>query len=187
GGRARRFGGQDKSRLLVEGRTIIVRQVELLQPLASAVLVIAPEVARFADLPVRVVADRVAGIGAVGGIDAALHASQTAATLVVAADMPYLTTPLLTLLIDRAPEARDGAWVSTARGVEPLVACYNATARQSVAAFIAAGGRRARDLGEVLEMAAVGPADLETVGDPARLLTNINTPDDYARIQYGSA
>src|SRR5690606_27291854 len=50
GGRARRFGGQDKSRLLVEGRTIIVRQVELLQPLASAVLVIAPEVARFADL-----------------------------------------------------------------------------------------------------------------------------------------
>jgi molybdopterin-guanine dinucleotide biosynthesis protein A len=187
GGRARRFGGQDKSRLLVEGRSIIVRQVAVLQPLASEILVIAPDAQRFSDVPVRVVADRISGIGAVGGIDAALHASTTQLTLVVASDMPWLSRPLLAHLADRACDGRDGAWVRTKSGVEPLVACYRADARQRVAAFIDAGGRRARDLATVLDMAVVGRDHLSSFGDPDRLLANINTPDDYARIQYDSA
>ena len=68
GGRARRFGGQDKSRLLVEGRSIIVRQLEVLQQVAADVIVVGAPAERFADLGVRSVPDTLPGHGALGGI-----------------------------------------------------------------------------------------------------------------------
>jgi molybdopterin-guanine dinucleotide biosynthesis protein A len=186
GGGARRFGGQDKGRLVVAGRTIIVRQVEILQRVSSELLIVAPDPARFTDLPARVVPDRTAGLGAIGGIDAALHAASLDQVLVVACDLPFLTAGLLARLVALS-QGHDGAWVRTDRGVEPLVACYRTKARDRVAQYIDAGGRRASDLGRVLDMAELTSPDLDAFGDPARLLANINTPDDYARVQYGSA
>jgi molybdopterin-guanine dinucleotide biosynthesis protein A len=186
GGGARRFGGQDKGRLVVAGRTIIVRQVEVLQRVASELLIVAPDAARFADLPAKVVPDRLPGLGAIGGIDAALHATASHRVIVVACDLPFLTAELLARLVSLST-GHDGAWVRTGRGVEPLVACYGTAARDRVAAFIEAGGRKASDLGGVLNMAELASPDLDRFGDPARLLANINTPGDYARVQYGPA
>lgn len=186
GGGARRFGGQDKGRLVVAGRTIIVRQVEVLQRVASELLIVAPDASRFADLPARVVPDRAAGLGAIGGIDSALHATSCERVLVVAGDLPFLTSELLAHLV-RLCQDRDGAWIRTHRGVEPLVACYRTAARDRVAQYIAGGGRKASDLGTVLDMAELVSPDLDRFGDPARLLANINTPDDYARVQYDPA
>ncbi len=186
GGGARRFGGQDKGRLVVSGRTIIIRQVEVLQRVASELLVVAQDPARFGDLPVRVVPDRSAGLGAIGGIDAALHATSCDRVIVVACDLPFLTSALLDHLVQLSAE-RDGAWIRTERGVEPLVACYHTRARDRVARYIDAGGRRASALGGLLDMAELTSPDLDQFGEPARLLANINTPDDYARVQYDPA
>lgn len=188
GGGARRFGGRDKSHLVVEGRTIIVRQVEILQRVASTLFVVTHQPDRYRGHPVLVVGDRVAGAGAIGGIDAALHAAAPAhdRVLVVACDLPLLTSDLLARLVELAGE-RDGAWVATARGVEPLVACYRTAVRDRVAAYIDAGRRRAAGLAEILDMTVLGPPELDTFGPAERLLANINTPDDYARVQYRSA
>jgi molybdopterin-guanine dinucleotide biosynthesis protein A len=188
GGRASRFGGQDKSRLVVEGRTIIVRQVEVLQRVASSLLVVAQDASRFADLPVVVVPDRIPGLGAVGGIDAALHALPDGCdrVIVVASDLPGLTPALLAALAERAGN-HDGAWVCGPQGPEPLIACYRRHCRTPVADYIARGGRRASGLEAVLALTAIEGAELEHFGDPARLLANINTPEDYARVQYRPA
>jgi molybdopterin-guanine dinucleotide biosynthesis protein A len=186
GGGARRFNGQDKGRLVVEGRTIIVRQVEILQRLAAHLFVVSHDPARYADLPVTVVPDRVAGLGAIGGIDAAVHAAGTDRVIVVACDLPFLTAELLGRLVDMTA-GHDGAWVRTSRGVEPLVACYAGAARARIAAQIAAGRLKAADLGDVLRMAELASPELDTFGAPDRLLANVNTPGDYARVQYGPA
>jgi len=186
GGSARRYGGQDKSRLVIAGRTIIVRQMEILQRVASDVLIVAPDATRFEGLPVRVVPDRVPGLGAIGGIDAALHASWSERVIVIACDLPFLTSELLSHLVELS-RGRDGAWIRTVRGVEPLIACYQRAARDRVAQFISTGGRKASDIGQVLDMAELQSPDLDRFGDPVRLLANINTPGDYARVQYGPA
>lgn len=186
GGMARRFGGQDKGRLLIGGRSIIVRQVEILQRVASDILVVSGDASRFADLPVRVVPDRVAGLGAIGGIDAALHATAVDRVVTIACDLPFLTSDLLARLTSLA-KGHDGAWVRTDRGVEPLVACYRTAARDKVTAFIDAGDRRASDLGRVLDMAELASPALDAFGNPDRLLANVNTPGDYARVQYDPA
>ena len=182
GGQARRFGGRDKSRLVVSGRSIIVRQVELLQRVTDEVLVVGPDPARFADVPVTVVGDVIAGAGALGGILTALEFTPADRVLVVACDLPFLTEGLLRALLTLA-ESGDGAWVETTRGPEPLVACYRQSARGPIRAAIMSGRLKAADLGHHLKLHALSGDALSAFGAPAHLLDNLNTPEDYARVQ----
>jgi molybdopterin-guanine dinucleotide biosynthesis protein A len=52
-----------------------------------------------------------------------------------------------------------------------------------VRAAIEAGRLKLADLAAVIDVAELTGADLLRFGDPARLLTNVNTPGDYERIQ----
>jgi molybdopterin-guanine dinucleotide biosynthesis protein A len=183
GGRAERLGGIDKCRLLVDGRSIIVRQVDVLQRIARDLFVVAPDAERFADLHCPVYPDHLPGLGAIGGVYTALRAAAHSRVLVVACDLPFLHEGLLQELARRAAAA-DGAWVRTARRIEPLLACYQTRIAPIVLDEIRAGRLAARDLGSVLRMAEVGPTDLAAFGSEDDLVANVNTPDDYARVQY---
>jgi molybdopterin-guanine dinucleotide biosynthesis protein A len=184
GGRARRFGGQDKSRLVVEGRTIIVRQLEVLQQVADPVFVVGPDPARYADLGLTVHPDAVPDAGALGGIYTALLHATTDRVLVVACDLPFLHAGLLTRLIERS-EAGDAAWARSDIQAQPLLACYRRDAHARIRSQIDAGHLRATDLAHTLDIVEIGPDEIVTYGPPERLLANLNTPADYARVQYG--
>ena len=182
GGQARRFGGRDKSRLAVQGRSIIVRQVEVLQRVASEIFIVSTQTGRYSDLGLPVHPDRLASCGVLGAIYTALEVASADPVLVVACDLPFLDAGLLTLICERAAGA-DGAWVRTERGVEPLLACYQRAAAPRLRARIDAGLLKAADIGETLAMIDVTATDVARFGVPDRLLTNVNTPDDYARVQ----
>jgi len=182
GGQARRFGGRDKSRLVVDGRSIIVRQIEVLQRITPDVFIVATETARFADLALPVHPDALPGAGAIGGLYTALEAASADRVIVVACDLPFLDEGMLGRLVELAA-AGDGAWVRTPGGVEPLLACYRREARTTVRAEILAGRLKLQDLAVHLHMAELDAKELARFGPAARLLANINTPDDYARIQ----
>ena len=182
GGQARRFGGRDKSRLVVDGRSIIVRQIEVLQRITPDVFIVAPEAARFADLALPVHPDALPGAGAIGGLYTALEAATSDRVIVVACDLPFLDEGMLGRLVELAASG-DGAWVRTPGGVEPLLACYRREARATVRAEILAGRLKLQDLAAHLQMVELDAEELARFGPAARLLANINTPDDYARIQ----
>src|SRR5438132_14393288 len=92
GGRARRLGGRDKSRLIVQGVSIINRQIPVLQQVAATVFVVAaePDDTRFSDLRLPVYGDVVPDAGAIGGILTALDVSTHHRAIVVACDLPFL-------------------------------------------------------------------------------------------------
>jgi molybdopterin-guanine dinucleotide biosynthesis protein A len=182
GGQARRFGGRDKSRLVVDGRSIIVRQVDVLQRVAQQILVISSDASRFADLGLPVHADVIPGAGAMGGLYTALEAASSELVIVVACDLPFLDERMLTRLLELASTG-DGAWVRTADGVEPLLACYRRDVRTTIRREILGGRLKLADLASRLDMVELEGAELSRFGPAARLLANINTPDDYARIQ----
>lgn len=181
GGQATRFGGLDKSRLRISGRTIISRQVALLQPLSDDLFIVATQHERFADTGLRVCPDALPGTGVLGAILTALESTTADRVLVVACDLPFLTSGLMTRLLELALDS-DGAWVKTPAGAEPLVACYRQHAAPLIRAGLAAGRRKATDLGELLSLREIGLAELETFGDPAQLLANINSPQDLSTI-----
>lgn len=174
GGQARRFGGRDKSRLVIDGRTIIVRQKDVLQRVASELFIVAPDAGRYGDLGLPVYPDVIPASGPLGGLATALERARAPRVLVVACDLPFLDDTLLTSLADAAREG-DGAWARSARGVEPLVACYRRSARGAVRGAILAGRLALVDLGAVLRM--------RTIDVAAAAIENVNTPADYDRLQ----
>ena len=182
GGRARRFDGRDKSRLLVEGRPIINRQMEILQQLTDQIFVVAGDASRFADLGLPVHADLVPGIGAIGGIYTAVEVATAECVLTVACDLPFLDARLLARLVTLAA-GRDGAWVRAARGPEPFLACYQRTARARILARIDAGQLKASELGATLDLAELDEDEVARFGPVERLLANVNTPEDYERLK----
>ena len=186
GGRARRFGGQDKARLLVQGRSIIDRQIEVLRSVADDVFLVGGKPAhdpeRFADLGVPVFPDVVSGAGALGGILTALESTTADRVIVVACDMPFLVTGLLQALT-RLAESSDGAWVRTARGPEPLIACYRQTARGRIREAVEAGDLKAASLDQRLQLRELTEQDVAAFGPVELLLANLNTPEDYAQVQ----
>jgi molybdopterin-guanine dinucleotide biosynthesis protein A len=182
GGAARRFGGRDKSRLVVDGRAIIVRQIDVLETIAAPVFIVGGEATRFADLGLPVVPDLIAGAGAIGGIYTALEHADVDRVIVIACDLPFLTAPLLERLADLAAPG-DGAWVCSARGVEPLVAVYRRRARTAIRAAIEAGRLKAADLAHVLQMVEMTGETIAEFGAPERLLANVNSPEEYAQVQ----
>ncbi len=152
GGRARRFGGIEKSRLIVDGDTIIARQLAALSPITHERFVVVDHLERvnaFADVGLSAHVDQVPGAGALGGIYTALEVATTDAVITIACDLPFLTTELLNHLVHTSSGV-DGAWVVTPRGAEPLIACYRQSARAKIRREIDAGRFKAMDLGQVL-------------------------------------
>jgi len=182
GGKARRFGGRDKSRLVIEGRSIIVRQTEALQRVAHDIFIVGPQADLYADLGLPVYADLLPGFGALGGLFTALEVAREDLVLAVACDLPFLDAGLLVRLVERAA-GHDGAWIATARGTEPLIACYRRDVRTRVLDRLRRGALKAADLGATLDLAVVSADEVAEFGPIDRLLANVNTPEDFARIE----
>lgn len=181
GGHARRLGGRDKSRLLVGGRTILARQIEALAPCVSRVLLVGAHSPLPADLDIDVVPDRIVDAGPLGGLDAALAASD-GPVLLLACDMPFVTTPLLAHLIDRL-DGVEAVVPRTERGYHPLCAVFAQQCREPVRARLEAGQLRVRDLLGDLRVRIVEGDDLARFGKADRLLANVNTQADLDALE----
>ena len=179
GGRATRFGGRDKSALVVGGRSILERQIAELSQLTTDILLVGGHAV---DRRLRAVPDRVPGRGPLGGLHAALTDAKWETTVVIACDMPYITAPLLAYLAALAREA-DAAVPRTARGYHPLCAAYRRTCLEPAARRLADGRLTMIELLNDIQLRAVMPDELDRFGEHDRLLTNLNTPAEHSRLE----
>ncbi len=190
GGASSRFG-TPKGLARVGGVRILDRVARALAEVAGELLFVAnhPEAAGW--LPgVPCIPDRIPGGGGLSGVHAALvHTGRTA--LVVAWDMPFVTAPLLHALWRSCVEAgADACFPESASpvGMEPFCACYAPGCIENLETALrggAAGGARfARSLGRAAWLSA---AQVAALGDPSRLLLNVNSPADLARAEAMAA
>src|SRR5215218_3306938 len=99
GGTASRFGGMPKGLAIIDGLRIADRALLALRGATDSQLVIANDERAARWFPHdRIVADAEAGLGPLGGLRTALAAADGAAVLVVAWDMPFVTSALLATL-----------------------------------------------------------------------------------------
>src|SRR6478609_5750447 len=123
GGRARRMDGVNKGTLVVGRTAIIDRQLKTLGEVASDIFVVGRDDAAWTARGLRVIADEVPDAGPLGGIYTAIVRSPCERTLVVACDMPFLSSGLLQQLA--AVEDADVVIPRHQRGYEPLCAFYS--------------------------------------------------------------
>jgi molybdopterin-guanine dinucleotide biosynthesis protein A len=181
GGQARRLDGRDKSALQVGAVSILERQLGVLRALTPNILVVGP---RSSDLGpgVRIVLDRVPGAGALGGLYTALMDAPTEQVLIIACDMPFVTAPFLTALARLGADA-DAVIPRDDRGRHPLCASYQRRIADHVKRQLDKGVLRIADALADLQVRDMGPDDLAPFDRDGRLLTNVNTHDDYDRAQ----
>jgi molybdopterin-guanine dinucleotide biosynthesis protein A len=183
GGAATRLGGVSKSSLVVGGRTIAERQLEVLRATFPRVLVVANDAAPWAGLGVQVVGDRFASAGPLAGVHAALVATAAHDGVVcVAGDMPFVAPALLELLRDHAPDA--AAVVPRIGGrAEPLLARWGRAALPVVEARLAAGERAVHAVFDALATSWLDEPALRAVDPALRSFANVNTPEELRRAQ----
>ncbi|HEY2434040.1 MAG TPA: molybdenum cofactor guanylyltransferase [Vicinamibacterales bacterium] len=183
GGRATRFGGADKASLVVGGRRIIDRQLELLAAFSDDVMVVVNDRTRYPDLDVPVVMDRVAGAGPLGGVYTALAEARHSRVIVLACDLPFVSPALLDRLVVASEPGRheqDAVVPRTTRGLEPLAAVYRRHCAEVARRCIESGELR---MTAFLAELRVGELDAGAVAgeNEETWFENINTPHDYAR------
>lgn len=138
GGKSTRMGA-DKAFVTLDGRTLLARALELARSLTPDVRIVG-DPAKFAAFA-PVVEDIFRECGPLGGIHAALRASQTELNLILAVDVPFVSAALLQYLIARARNSGN-ATVTVARAGEagsrfaPSIAASSPTLRRKLCAQV---------------------------------------------------
>jgi molybdopterin-guanine dinucleotide biosynthesis protein A len=175
------LGGIDKSALLVGGRRIIDRQLEALRCLTDDIAVIGHSPERYEGLAVEVVEDLVPDAGPIGGLYTALVHARAPLVLVLACDLPFVDARVLAHLVARLGQARV-CLPRDARGFHPLCACYDRRCAATLDDQLRAGSYKVADALLRLERVDIGPDELAWLDPTGRVLTNVNTADDYSAL-----
>ena len=185
GGRATRFGGRDKGALVVNGQTILERQIAELSRVTTDILIVGGNGAgarRAGGVTPRVISDIVPGCGPLGGIHAALTEARGDAIFVAACDMPYLDASLIRYLLGWT-RAADVVVPRTKRGYHPLCAAYTRACLPAVARRLADRRLKMTALLEEVRVRELTAREIDVFGDRHRLLANVNTPADYEEFE----
>ena len=172
GGRARRMDGVNKGTLVIGRTAIIDRQLETLGEVAHDIFVVGRSDIAWTSRGLRVISDEIPDAGPLGGIYTAIVRSPCERTLVVACDMPFLSSAFLRELA--AVKDADLVIPRHARGHEPLCAIYSRACAEDIRDRLARGVNEASRL-------PVGMRVTEVDVDNETFFVNVNTPHDYER------
>ena len=175
GGRAMRLGGRDKAWLARGGIPQVLRIARRFQSECGAVLVSANrDLPRYAEHGLPVVADRVAGIGPLGGIDALASRCTTPWLLTIPVDIVDANDCLLRTLANAGGE---GAVAEDDDGLQPLLALYRVgLLRDAVATSIDAEDFSVRAMQQRMALVRARFGGLR--------FGNLNTPADLRLAGY---
>jgi molybdenum cofactor guanylyltransferase len=158
--------GRDKALLPFRGAALGESVARAVESAAGSVTIVGR--AEFG--PLRSILDRYPGEGPLGGILTALADSSADWNLIVACDMPELTSDFLARLLDAAEKS--GAAALVPKG-EPLCAVYHRDCREPFEAAFARGIRK------IMEAVAEVPAVICPIEEVAQF-QNVNTPEDWS-------
>jgi molybdopterin-guanine dinucleotide biosynthesis protein A len=161
---------------------MIVRAAEALRPWVEELVVVSS--LPVAHPPARVIPDRVADAGPLGGLDASLAEAERLGldgVFLLACDLPLMSVELVGMVVAAAGDAPAVAPARTPDGVEPLCAVYLGAVRPAVDAHLGGPDRSLHALFRAVGGEAISAERLGV--DVERALFNVNTPSDRDRAE----
>ena len=196
--------GSDKAWLEIGGVPMIERVVSTIQPLASRIQIclgapVDPIDNRYVELArtwnAGIAFDKTPGHGPLGGILTALDVVRSAqkgkargertAVIVVACDLPFITTAFIEILLKKHQAGRADITVPCdADGrVHPLCGIYSVSCLPAVELSLSEGRLRVDSVFDRVETSRFEYAEYEHLEGSRRLLTNVNTQSTLDRLQ----
>jgi molybdopterin-guanine dinucleotide biosynthesis protein A len=179
GGKSSRMG-QDKAFLPFAGSTLLERVLATLRAVVSDVRIVG-SAERFGDFA-PTVEDQFPNCGPLGGIHAALSASNRPLNLIVAVDMPFLEPDFLRYLLDQARASNDPVTIACAENRwQPLCAVYRRAFLSVAESALRARRYRIDDLFSQVNLRAIDEHELAAHNFSSQIFCNLNTPDELER------
>ena len=193
---------QDKAWLEVDGVPMIERVVAAAGGAAGRLGIIVnaanPQIERYEKLAescdARVIFDLHEHLGPLGGIHTALaHCGAARSALVLACDLPFITTELLSFLCGvhqgENPQSASLQFGRNPQSItvpldqsdrpQPLAAIYDQSLEATVGQMLAANELRVDLLYSRVSTRRVGYAEFAHLRDAERFFINVNTPEEY--------
>lgn len=185
--------GTDKAWLEINGRPLIECVLAVAQPVVDELAIVInsanPQAERYEQLAAqwnaRLLHDLHDHKGPLGGIHTALETcGDDEAALILACDLPFLTTDLLTCLCrkHKSGTAQVTAPLNQSGRPQPLVAIYDQSCLPMVAEMIALDRLKVDQLFEQATTQFLGFDDLAQFPASERLFSNLNSPEDWQAI-----
>jgi molybdopterin-guanine dinucleotide biosynthesis protein A len=190
GGRSSRMK-QDKAWLEVDGAPMIERVVAAVGPAAGRLGIIVnasnPQIERYERLAescdAGLIFDLHEHLGPLGGVHTALaHCGAGESALILACDLPFITTDLLTFLCGvhqgENPQSITVPLDQSNRP-QPLAAIYDQSLEATVGQMLAANELRVDLLYSRVSTRLISFAEFANLRDAERFFINVNTPEEY--------
>lgn len=179
GGRSSRMG-RDKALLRLDGQTLLERAQELARSITEQVAV-AGSRKKYGPVAIE---DTYPARGPLGGIHAALTATKTDFNLILSVDTPFLTSEFLHFLVAEAVRRGTTVTVPYVSGrFQPLCAVYRREFLALAEPALRAGHNKIDALFCHTTVRRIEEAELIRLAFDPRMFDNLNTPEDFARVQ----
>lgn len=177
GGRSRRMG-RPKATLPFAGGPLIARPLAAAEAAGLEAVVVAKPDSDLPALEVEVWWEPAEPAHPLAGVVTALERAGGRAVLALACDMPFVAPGLLA----RLAELRGTAAPLVAGRLEPFPGRYEATALPILRAALEREAPVRAALADLFPL-ELGEDELRAFGDPARMVTGVNTPDELRRAE----
>ncbi len=180
GGISRRMG-QDKTRLVLDGQTLLQRSVDLMRRVFPHVLVSVRQCREDIPADVPQVLDERPDAGPLAGLCAGLAHARTPWVFAMASDMPFLDPAVITSLA-KLRAANFQAVVPVAQGIlQPLAAFYAVAALPDLRTMLDTPGKPGlRAALERLDARRVHRVEMQEGDGFSGSFDDLDTPDDLA-------
>jgi len=188
GGQSRRMG-QNKAAMLLGGRTLVDRAAETLGSISDKVYVVGNITGETISLPI--IQDhpfKSNSRGSIVGLYTALVNAKTDWIAVLACDLPFITSELMTRMVDIlrhdvTPQviAVDAIFAEQPDGrIQPLCGLYRRiSSLPAIKNMLSDGDWRLQRLRERSKTRVLGLADIADIPGSESLFFNLNTPEEY--------
>jgi molybdopterin-guanine dinucleotide biosynthesis protein A len=182
----------DKAWLEIEGVPIIDRVASATRPVVDRLGIIVSaansQLERYRELAeswdAKLIFDLHEHRGPLGGIHTALtHCAVEEAALILACDLPFITTALLSFLSEihaRSNPQSVTVPLDSSNRLQPLAAIYNQSLATTVEQMLAANELKVDRLYSRVLTRQVGFSEFAHLAGAAHFFTNLNTPEEYS-------
>jgi molybdopterin-guanine dinucleotide biosynthesis protein A len=186
--------GQDKAWLEIEGHPMIERVIAAVRPVVERLGIIInaanPQVERYERLAescdAALIFDLHEHRGPLGGIHTALaHCGANESALILACDLPFITTEFLSFLSDfHQSGERQAVTVPLDQSLrmQPLAAIYDQSLETTIGQMLAENELKVDRLYSRVLTRQVCFAEFAHLPDAERLFANINTPEEWRNV-----
>lgn len=183
GGACKRFDGIIKAKIVIDGKTIISRIIEILSEIFEETIIVTNVPDEFNEYKsCKIIKDLFLDKGPLGGIHSALKETDREALFVVAGDMPFLEKELIVKQVDFYDNNRCDVLIPQInKYVEPLHGIYKKNILRNLEEYLE--GENDYAIREFLNKVNTRYMHLEGSGKYTHVFTNINSPSDISDIQ----